>query len=63
MYSICGWLRSYKPSVYVLNEKESIVYEREMYRSCAWAARATPAKAPVSQIPSQYSISFCPGGI
>ena len=48
-----------EPTIYVLNEKESIVYEREMYRSRAWAAPATPAKAPVSQdlsnIPSPFA--------
>ena len=48
-----------EPSIYVLNEKESIVYEREMYRSRAWAAPATPPKAPVSQdlsnIPSPFA--------
>ena len=48
-----------EPSIYVFNEKESIVYEREMYRSRAWAARATPPKAPVSQdlsnIPSPFA--------
>ena len=48
-----------EPSIYVLNEKESIVYEREMYRSHAWAARAPPANAPVSQdlssIPSPFA--------
>ena len=48
-----------EPSIYVLNEKESIVYEREMYRSRAWAAPATPAKALVSQdwssIPSPFA--------
>ena len=38
-----------EPSICVLNEKESIAYEREMYRSRAWAAPATPPKAPVSQ--------------
>ena len=47
-----------EPSIYVLNEKESIVHEREMYRG-AWAAPATPAKAPVSQdlsgIPSPFA--------
>ena len=40
---------SEKEPVRELNEKESIVYEREMYRSRAWAAPATPAKAPISQ--------------
>ena len=48
-----------EPSIYMLNEKESIVYDREMYRSRAWAAPATPAKAPVSQdlssIPSPFA--------
>ena len=47
-----------EPSIYVLNEKESIVYEREMYRSRAWAAPATFAKAQGSQdlssIPSPF---------
>ena len=52
-----------EPSIYVLNEKESIVYEREMYRSHAWAALATPAKAPSNSRFVQYSISFCPGCI
>ena len=41
-----------------LSEKENMVYEREMYRSRAWAAPATPAKAPTSQdltsIPSPF---------
>ena len=49
-----------EPSIYVINEKESIVYEREMYRSHAWAALATPAKAPGKSRFVQYSISFCP---
>ena len=48
-----------EPSIYVLNEKESIVYDLETYRSRAWAAPATPAKAPVSQdlssIPSPFA--------
>ena len=48
-----------EPSICVLNEKESIVYEREMYRSRAWATAATPAKAQVSQdlsgIPSPFA--------
>ena len=38
---------SEKEPVRELNEKESIVYVREMYRSHAWAAPATPAKAPI----------------
>ena len=46
-----------EPSTYELNEKESIVYEREMYR--VWAAPATPAKAPMSQdlsaVPSPFA--------
>ena len=50
---------SEKEPVRELNEKESIVYEREMYRSRAWAAPATPAKAPISQdllgIPSPFA--------
>ena len=32
-----------EPSTYELNEKESIVYEREMYCSRVWTAPATPA--------------------
>ena len=48
-----------EPSIYVLNEKESIVYEREMYRSRAWAALATPAEARVNQdlssVPSPFA--------
>ena len=50
---------SEKESMCELNEKESIVYEREMYRSRAWAAPATPAKARVtpdlSSIPSPFA--------
>ena len=50
---------SEKEPVRELNEKESIVYECEMYRSRAWAAPATPAKAPISQglsgIPSCFA--------
>ena len=50
---------SEKEPVRELNEKESIVYEREMYRSRAWPAPATPAKAPISQdlsgIPSPFA--------
>ena len=46
-----------EPSTYELNEKESIVYEREMYR--VWATPATPAKAPMSQdlsaVPSPFA--------
>ena len=41
-----------------LSERENMVYEREMYHSRAWAALATPAKAPTSQdltgIPSPF---------
>ena len=48
-----------EPSTYELNEKESIVYEREMCRSRVWAAPATPAKAPISQdlsaVPSPFA--------
>ena len=50
-----------EPSIYELNEKESIVYERELYRSrvCAAPATVPPAKAPVSQdmsgIPSPFA--------
>ena len=50
---------SEKEPVRELNQKESIVYEREMYCSRAWAAPATPAKAPISQdllgIPSPFA--------
>ena len=42
-----------EPSIYVLNEKESIAYEREMYRFRAWTATATPATVNIRGI--------CPG--
>ena len=45
-----------EPSTY---EKQSIVYEREIYRFRVWAAPATLAKAPISQdlsaIPSPFA--------
>ena len=48
-----------------LSEKENVVYEREMYRSCAWVAQATPAKAPTSQdltgIPSPFDSAMFDG--
>ena len=47
-----------EPSIYVINEKERIVYEHDMYRSRAWAAPATPAKAPVSQYSSSIPSPF-----
>ena len=52
-------LSAREPSTYELNEKESIVYEREMYRSCVWAAPATRAQAPTSEdlsdVPSPFA--------
>ena len=48
-----------EPSIYVLNEKESIVYEREMYHSRAWAAPATPAAA-AAKAPRPHWVKICP---